>query len=99
MESMSLHTSFSADEEGIVRARREAGKEGTRDMTSWTKEEAVDKQITEVRGQETEEEGDCVYVVFLPSLDALRPLILNPFQIHSDGVYEIRKTTPTIGDA
>jgi len=77
---MSLHTSFSTDEENVVRDGREASQERTGDMASRTKEEAVDKQINEIGGHETENEGDCIDMVFLPSLDNFEPGTPYPFQ-------------------
>ena len=94
VESMSLHTSFPPDEEDVVRRGRKAGQEWAGDMASRTNEKPIDKQISEISGEETEDEGDCVDVVFVPFLDDLGPLILNPFQVHGDGVCDSEGWSP-----
>jgi hypothetical protein len=48
MEGVGLHTAFTTEEEDVIWSITETSQEWTGDMTSWTKEEAVDKQITEI---------------------------------------------------
>jgi hypothetical protein len=73
MKGMGLHTAFTTEEEDVIWTISETSQEWTGDMTTWTKKETVDKQITEIRYHQSEVNREGVDMVLVRQFDQFTP--------------------------
>jgi hypothetical protein len=84
MEVMNRFGDRSTEEKGLIISHTKAGQKWAGNVTSWTKEETIDKDIKQIKSKQTKDNSQCVEMIGGPGITEFAR---NPFESRDDSVH------------